>query len=259
MDSQVSKKRSESPSKKPTCGSCHKEIENYTGGLCIHCQQKLEIIKNARRNNERPVSEQLFSPKGNNSVYDIIEAYKLLLYNDGNNLPDSLSYERGLVSFCKNVLNSESSIQVFFYFCKNGAATAQVLQVQLSMKYQTVYRIIKALSNIGIIFPSQKIRNYARSKGGPRYEVWSLTGADGADVAECIKLHRRCMSPKYRLAEEIMPTILDDFIYKRNVKEITKRELIQYVKAAKLVSFNANDIVEMAIPMIQDKGIKVWR
>ena len=259
MDTQVPRKSLVSPSKKTSCESCHKEIEPNTGGLCTHCQQKLEIIKNTRRKNKTPVSEQLFSPKGNNSVYDIIEAYKLLLYNDGNNLADSLNHERGLVSFCKNVLNSESSIQVFFYFCKYGAATAQILQVQLSMKYQTVYRIIKALSNLGIIFPSQKIRNYARSKGGPRYEVWSLTGADRIDVAECIKLHRRCMSPKYRLAEEIMPTILDDFIYKRNVKEITKRELIQYVKAAKLVSFNANDIVEMAIPMIQDKGIKVWR
>ena len=148
---------------------------------------------------------------------------------------------------------------MFFYFCKHGAATAQVLQVQLSMKYQTVYRIIRALSNLGIIFPSQKIRNYARSKGGPRYEVWSLTGADRVDVAECIKLHRRCMSPKYRLAEEIMPTILDDFIYKRNMTEVTKRELIQFVKDSKLVSFNAHDIVELAIPMIQAKGIKVWR
>ena len=229
------------------------------GGLCKGCQQKLEIIKNARRNNEMPIQEQLVSPKENNSVYDIIEAFKLLLYNDGNNLSDSLIHERELVSFCKNVLNSESSIQVFFYFCKHGAATAQVLQVQLSMKYQTVYRVIKVFSNLGIIFPSQKIRNYAKSKGGPRYEVWSLTGADRADVAECIKLHRRCMSPKYRLAEEILPTILDDFIYKRNVKEVTKRELIQYVKETKLASFNAHDIVELAIPMIQAKGIKVWR
>ena len=219
----------------------------------------MEVIKISRRDGKMPIQEQLVSPKENNSVYDIIEAYKLLLYNDGNNLADSLNHERGLVSFCKNVLNSESSIQVFFYFCKNGAATAQVLQVQLSMKYQTVYRVIKDLSNLGIIFPSQKIRNHAKSKGGPRFEVWSLKGADGADVAECIKLHRRCMSPKYRLAEEILPTILDDFIYKRNVKEVTKRELIQYVKSVKLVSFNAHDIVEMAIPMIQSKGIKVWR
>ena len=56
-----------------------------------------------------------------------------------------------------------------------------------------------------------------------------------------------------------MPTILDDFIYKRNVTEVTRRELIQFVKDSKLVSFNANDIVELAIPMIQAKGIKVWR
>ena len=61
------------------------------------------------------------------------------------------------------------------------------------------------------------------------------------------------------MAEEIIPTILDEYIYKRNVKEVTRRELIQYVKAAKLVSFNANDIVELAIPMIESKGIKVWR
>jgi len=217
-------------------------------------------LNRSRRKTKKPIQEQSFSPKGNNSVYDIIEAFKLLLYNDRNNLSDSLNRERELVSFCKNVLNSESSIQVFFYFCKNGAATAKILEVQLSMKYQSVYRIIKVLSNLGIIFPVRKIKTTARSKkGGPRCEVWSLTGADNDAVAECIRLHKRCNSPKYRLAEEIIPTILDDFIYRRNVEEVTRRELIQYVKASKLVSFNAHDIVELAIPMIESKGIKVWR
>lgn len=260
MDSQVSKKRTESPSRKRFCASCHKEKDKYVGDLCESCFRELEIIKNARRKNDLPFTEELVLPKGNNSVYDIIELFKLLLYNDRNNLSDSLNHERKLVSFCKNILNSESSIQVFFYFCKNGAATAKILEVQLSMKYQTVYRIINALSNMGIIFPVHKIKTTARSKkGGPRCEVWSLTGADNDAVAECIRLHKRCNSPKYRLAEEIIPTILGDFILKRNLKEITKRELIQYVKDTNLVQFNAHDIVELAIPMIQSKGIKVWR
>ena len=254
MGIQASKKRTESPSPKRMCSSCHKEFENITNGLCEECKKSFDEIES-----DRGRSQQLFSQDENNLGYNIVKEFKLLLSLYRNNLSDSLSYERKLVSCCKNIFNSERTTHVFFYFCKYGAATAQVLQVQLSMNYQTVYRVMKSLSNMGIIHPIRKIRKYARSKGGPRYEVWGVTDVDKDDVTDCIKLHRRCISPKYRLAEEIIPTILDEYIYKRNVKEVTRRELIQYVKAAKLVSFNANDIVELAIPIIESNGIKVWR
>ena len=273
MDTQVSKKSPESLSQKRMCSSCHKEFENITNGLCEDCTTSHETIENDRNmkydalnrsrrkydKTKKDNHEKLVSPNENNPLYDIIEEFKLLLSIRGNNYAESLIHEHKLVSLCKNIFNSECSAHIFFYFCKYGAATAQVLQVQLSMNYQSVYRVIKKFSNLGFILPVRKIKKYTRSKGGPRYEVWAMLGVIDADVAECIKLHRRCISPKYRLAEEIIPTILDEYIYKRNVKEVTRRELIQYVKAAKLVSFNANDIVELAIPIIESKGIKVWR
>ena len=229
------------------------------GGLCEECQKSFNAIENEKKNPPQEKSKLILSPNENNSVYDIIEGFKLLLSLRKNITSDSLSYERRLVSLCKNVLSSECSMHVFIYFCKYGAATSQVLQVQLSMSYQSIYRVINNLSNFGYIYPVRKISRRRLKRPGPRPEVWAIVGADDADVAECIKLHNRCSSPKYRLAEEIMPTILDDFIYKRNVTEVTRRELIQFVKDSKLVSFNAHDIVELAIPMIQAKGIKVWR
>jgi hypothetical protein len=43
-------------------------------------------------------------------------------------------------------------------------------------------------------------------------KVWGLVGNyTGEDLARCINLHYRCLSPKYRLAEEIAQTIPDDF------------------------------------------------
>ena len=259
MDTQAPKKFNHYRYQKHFCSSCQKEIEHYMSGLCEECQKRLEVIKDEREKKVTQINKQLVARNENNSVYDIIEAFKLLLSIRENNTPDSLSHELKLVSFCKNILSSESSIQIFLYFCKNGAATSQVLQVQLSMKGASVYRGIKILSNMGYIYPVRKINRRRLKHPGPRPEVWAIVGADDSDVAECIRLHNRCSSPKYRLAEEILPTILDDFIYKRNVTEVTRRELIQYVKETKLVKFNAHDIVELAIPIIESKGIKVWR
>ena len=241
------------------CNSCRKEIDHHMNGLCEECTKRLKAIKDERENKATRTKKQLVAPDENNSQYDIIEAFKILLSRRENNTHESLSHELKLVSFCKNILSSETMIHIFLYFCKNGAATSQILQVELSMKSPSVYRGIKALSNMGYIYPVRKISRRRLKNPGPRPEVWAILGTDNSDIAECIRLHNRCSSPKYRLAEEIMPTILEDFIYKRNVNEITKRELIQYLKETKLVSFNANDIVEIAIPMIQSKGIKVWR
>lgn len=252
MDSQVSKKRTESPSRRHFCSSCQKEIKPNTGSLCSYCENRLKSMEK-----EKP--DHSFSPDENNLVYNIVKEFKLLLSLRVQQLSDTLTHERELVSICRNIFKSERTTHVFFYFCKYGAATAQVLQVQLSMNYQVVYRVMKSLSNMGIIHPVRKIRKHARGQSGPRYEVWGIYGVDKVDVADCIKLHRRCISPKYRLAEEILPTILDEYIYKRNVDEVTRRELIQYVKDSKLVTFNAYDIVELAIPIIESKGIKVWR
>jgi hypothetical protein len=66
------------------------------------------------------------------------------------------------------------------------------------------------------------------------------------------------LSPKFRIAEEVAQTILDEYIIKRNVSEVTYREIIIQVKELKM-PFRAPDIAELAADYLNEKGIKVWR
>jgi predicted transcriptional regulator len=194
-----------------------------------------------------------------NNFHRYIEFYrKLLLQNDKNNLKEFFSSIKDLLSFSEKIFSSPTIAEVFFYFCLNGASTAWIIQNKLGIPEATVYRAIKRLRSIGIISPALKISKIKNSKGGPRPTVWALEGTSMKEVADTIKLHYKMLSPKFLVAEEVAQTILDEYINRRKIDEITYKEIIMQVKELR-IPFRTPDIANLAANYLNDKGIKVWR
>ncbi|MCK4438242.1 hypothetical protein KAV47_04125, partial [Candidatus Bathyarchaeota archaeon] len=146
--------------------------------------------------------------------------------------------------------------EAFLYFCLHGSATAWVLQNELNIPEASVYRALKRLRSLGIVVPAVKVSRRRNSKGGPRPTVWALESSSTDEVARALRLHYQMLSPKFRIAEEVAQTILDEYITKRNVSEVTYREIIIQVKELKM-PFRAPDIAELASDYLKEKGIKV--
>lgn len=122
-----------------------------------------------------------------------------------------------------------------------------------------VYRYIVKLKNLNIIEPAVRMPKERSSKGGPRATVYKVPDADIVHVNDAIALHRKLLSPKYRVAEELAQILLDEYIEPRGLKEITKREILVFVKERKVL-FVAGDIAELMAQYLQhQRGIRVWR
>jgi hypothetical protein len=125
------------------------------------------------------------------------------------------------------------------------------------MPEATVYRTIKRLRALNLVGPAVKVSKIQSSKGGPRPTVWSLESATGDEVATALKNHYKLLSPKYRVAEEVAQTILDQFAVKGK-EEISYRDLVQQIREMK-IPFKAPDIAELAAQYLGERGVKVWR
>ncbi|MBN1683649.1 hypothetical protein JW865_08880 [Candidatus Bathyarchaeota archaeon] len=182
---------------------------------------------------------------------------KLLLLNEKNDLSTTLKNIQELLNFSENIFSSPAVAESFLYFCLHGAATAWVLQTELNMPEATVYRTIKRLRALNLISPAVKVAKIQSSKGGPRPTVWSLESASGDEIASALKHHYKLLSPKYRVAEEVAQTILDQYINKGK-EEISYRDIVQQIKDMK-IPFKAPDIAELTAQYLGERGVKVWR
>ena len=188
-----------------------------------------------------------------------VEVYRrLLLLNEENNLATTLKNIQELLSFSEKIFSSSAIAEAFLYFCLHGASTAWVLQNELNMPEATAYRALKRLRCLGIVVPALKVSKVRNSKGGPRPTVWALEGASTEEVARALRLHYRMLSPKFRVAEGVAQSIMDEYIAKRNVYEISYKEIVIQVKEMK-IPFRTPDIANLAADYLHDKGIKVWR
>lgn len=183
---------------------------------------------------------------------------KLLLLNEENNLATTLRNIQELLSFSEKIFSSSSVAEAFLYFCLHGAATAWVLQNELNMPEATVYRALKRLRTLGIIIPALKVSKIKSSKGGPRPTIWSLDEASQVEISNAIRLHYKMLSPKFRVAEEVAQSILDEYISVRNIYEISYKEIVIQVKELK-IPFRTPDVADLAANYLLEKGIKVWR
>jgi len=95
-------------------------------------------------------------------------------------------------------------------------------------------------------------------RSGPMPRVWGLVGhCSDEEVARAVTLHYRTLSPKYRAAEKVAQTILDEFKLGQP-KEINYRDIMFRVKEMK-IPFRAPDISDLAAQYLHEKGVKVWR
>lgn len=126
------------------------------------------------------------------------------------------------------------------------------------MAEATTYRAIKQLRSLGIVVPALKVSKIKHSKGGPRPTVWALDGASPDEVAQALRIHYRMLSPKYRIAETVAQTILEEYHEKGKPMEVRYREIIIHVKELK-IPFTGPDIADLAAQYLHEKGVKVWR
>ena len=188
-----------------------------------------------------------------------VELYRrLLLLNERNNLATTLKNIQELLSFSERIFSSSAVAETFLYFCLHGAATALVLQTELNMAEATVYRAIKRLRTLGIINPAIKVSKIKNSKGGPRPTVWALEGASTEEISRALRLHFKTLSPKYRVAEEVAQTILDEYMSSRSIREISYKEILIHIKEMR-IPFRAPDVADLAAQYLLERGIKVWR
>ena len=171
---------------------------------------------------------------------------------------NTLAIIHGLLSFCESIFKAGAIGEAFLYFCLNGAATSWVLQNELGMPEATAYRALKRLRSLGVITPALKASKMKDSKGGPRPTVWALEGAPTDEVARALRLHYAMLSPKFRIAQDVAQTILEDYMTPRQVTEITYREIVIQVKELR-IPFRAPDIADLAAQYLGEQGVKVWR
>jgi predicted transcriptional regulator len=183
---------------------------------------------------------------------------KLLLLNEKNDLATTLKNIQELMSFSEKIFSSKAVSETFLYFCLHGASTAWVLQCELNMPEATVYRALKRLRAMGVVVPALKVSKVKRSKGGPRPTVWAIESATPNEVGTALKHHYRMLSPKFRVAEEVAQTILDQFHEKEAPLEIKYTEIMIHVKELK-IPFKGPDIADLAAQYLHERGIKVWR
>jgi len=183
---------------------------------------------------------------------------KLLLLNEKNDLATTLKNIQELMSFSEKIFSSSAVSEAFLYFCLHGASTAWVLQCELNMPEATVYRALKRLRAMDVVVPALKVSKVKRSKGGPRPTVWAIETSTPDEVAKALKHHYRMLSPKFRVAEEIAQTILEEYQESGKPLEIQYRDIMGKAKALK-IPFKGPDIADLAAQYLHERGIKVWR
>ncbi|GAJ12907.1 unnamed protein product, partial [marine sediment metagenome] len=147
--------------------------------------------------------------------------------------------------------------EVFIYLLDRNACTAWLLQVHLNMPEATAYRTLKRLRSLGVLEKVMIIRKPVKSSGGPRPTVWAILGASREDIANVIGDHNRSLSPKYRVAEEIVQSMMKDFMSIRVKQEITRKE-IHFVLNEFKMPYRKYDVQLFIEQIFKDKGIKVW-
>ena len=153
-----------------------------------------------------------------------------------------------------NILSSDVCRKVLAYLLMNGAASALVLKHRTGLSNSSVYWALDRLSSVGLL--RKGIRVKAPNK--KRVTIHCLVDCDMSLIQEAALLHMKTLSPKYRVAEKVAQTILEEYLPSKATKEITYKEIVLQVKSLKL-PFNTPDIAELAAQYLHEQGVRIWR
>ncbi|MBW1716777.1 MAG: hypothetical protein JRJ77_13285 [Deltaproteobacteria bacterium] len=116
--------------------------------------------------------------------------------------------------------------------------------------------MLRNLKALGIVEPILKVPQRRMRRSGPMPTIWGLAGhCSDEEVARAVTLHYRMLSPKYRAAEKVVQTILDEFTLDQPL-EVKYTDIMVKVKAMK-IPYSGPDVADLAAQYIQEKGIKV--
>jgi len=174
----------------------------------------------------------------------------------GGDMAATLKTIQELTDFTKLAFSSENSTQVLLYLVHHGAATSWTLQCDLHIPESTVYRILKRLRSRGLVEPAIKVKVKDR-KGGPAPVVWATELTQSREIAAAVQRHYRLLSPKYRVAEKIAQSILDEF-REGQPREIKYPEIMVHVRRLRIPMLDP-DIADLAAKYLHENGVKVWR
>src|SRR4030042_5590642 len=178
------------------------------------------------------------------STLYIIRAFQIILRSDRINSEGELDADRQILSACERIFKSEAVGQAFLYLCRHGAATGWLLQVQLGQPEATAHRVIRDLKALGIVEPILKVPQRRVKRSGPMPKVWGLVGhCSDEEVARAVTLHYRTLSPKYRAAEKVAQTILDE--YRGRATEVSYRDIVLRVKEMR-IPYSGPDVADLA-------------
>lgn len=202
------------------------------------------------------LTETIIKPKEDYNQYvSVFREY--LLLNEKFDIATTMKNIHGLLSFIDKVFSSPAAAQTFLYFCVVGASTAWTLQNELNMPEATAYRTLKRLRSMKLVSPALKVSKVKEARGGPRPTVWALEDTSDEEIAKALRLHYRLLSPKFQVAERVAQTILEEYVVKRGLKEISYMDIVRHVKELR-VPFSTPDVAQLASTYLREKGIKVW-
>jgi len=208
------------------------------------------------------VDDQLVQPECTNLEYNIVKHFKLVLSSPWTNVQIPLSYELKLFQTLHTIFKSNYTAKTFFYLLRENAATTKTLINKLKLPRSNVYNAIKTLRELGIVEDIKKLRTIERPsnvKGGPRPTIWGLPiFCSREDISKAIITHTRCQSPKYLTVDEIIQEIISDYLQPRNLIKIDGKLLRHFIEE-KQTPYPTSDLYQIAIPLLQENGIKVWR
>jgi len=187
----------------------------------------------------------------------MIRAFQIIMRSDTINPGEELRVDREILSACERIFKSEAVGQAFLYLCRHGACTGWLLQVQLGQPEGTAHRVIRDLRALGIVEPILKVPQRRMKRSGPMPKVWGLVGScSDEEVARAVTFHYRTLSPKYRAAEKVAQTILDE--YRGKAMDVNYRDIVIRVREMK-IPFRSPDVADLAAQYLHEKGIKIWR
>jgi len=190
---------------------------------------------------------------------DLLYRLGLILSRGGNNSEYNITHIRETLSTLSSLFSSHSLAKTFVHLCHHRCSTAYIIQMETRLPESTVYRALRRLRSLGLIEPAYRIPIRNLRRGGPRPVIWGLKGTYGPeDIARCIHQHRRLLSPKFRLAENIAQRILDSYLKPHNLTEISYRTITLIIKELR-IPFNISDIAHLAANSLSERGVKVWR
>jgi DNA-binding MarR family transcriptional regulator len=155
------------------------------------------------------------------------------------------------------ILGDRNLRRLAFYALDTGAITLLIAKQALGLNHTAASRAVDTLEGYGILTPSLPIKRPRGAKGGRRVTVYQTPEASVDQVAQACELQRRLEAPKYRVALRYTQALLEEYFEARHREEITYVDLLAELKERRVPE--APDVANLMVPMLRERGVKVWR